>query len=157
MGTQVRCRNDTSSAGHLKHGDVYEVASDDGYEYQLVGVPGKWMHSRFQVVKSTGMKVKCIDNLGARTVLTVGKVYEVHGDEGDEYQLVGVRGSWMHSRFQVVEEAASPTVDIKVGDTTPKVDEVEERCWRLLRPTVAADECCAGACKKAVCWIHKDT
>jgi hypothetical protein len=154
MGTMVKCHAADDSDNHLNVGWVYEVASDDAYEYELVGIPGSWAHDRFTVVKGTRMKVKCIDSGGARSSLWAGQVYEVAHDSGEEYQLVGVAGGWMHSRFQLVQDTvcAIPT------PTSEDREELEEQRLRtLLKPTVAADECCAGACKKAVCWIHKDT
>lgn len=66
------------------------------------------------------MKVKCIDDKDSFGDLCNGQVYEVAGDNGNEYKLVDINNYWLHSRFEVVSDIKAS--DIKDGDWVECVD-----------------------------------
>lgn len=79
--------------------DCYKVADDQGYKRT-------YFKRRFEVVKEP-MKVRCIENSGVESSLTVGKEYELLGECPAYYKITddcnGKQG-YLRKRFEKIEE-----------------------------------------------------
>lgn len=148
---KLRCLSNTAlPPGRLTIGRIYDGQRDPG-GYNLTddrGIMDYYLSSRFEQVSDEGVlatlfNVKCMDNDGVNTVLTVGCTYQVVREDANFYYLNGKRsglhhGGFMRVRFEVVRDIPPTLSSIKPA-TTP--DQEEARLRRILTSVGHSNSC----------------
>lgn len=124
---RMRCLNNKGYESLLTLGKEYSI--EDSYATDMlrtIGDQGKTVNAyryRFEVVQEetwmmkAGTKfIQCLHNNATNQLLTEKHIYEVEKETKNEYQLKGIAGSFLKSRFELlpVEELKKEVLPIKI-------------------------------------------
>jgi hypothetical protein len=74
-----------------------------------------------------GQRVRCIDNYGAESSLTQGRIYEVSEHRGGYVFLLGRLGGWLPHRFELVNDGVDPSVYAHARTNDPATSKGKRR------------------------------
>jgi hypothetical protein len=130
---KVKCIDTMGATSLLTIGKIYDVLEDTGtgsqLQYNIVSdaseTPMWFIASRFVEVGTGMKKIKCVNNTGFTSALTVGKLYDIVKEMGlkssTNYMVRGDDGTesyWTESLFVVVSVVKVKCIDAKDAIST---------------------------------------
>lgn len=145
---KLKCiATDGIPSGRLTVGKIYDGEPVvGGYDlHDDRGVREYYLRRRFEILDNPLFEVKCVDNDGVSSVLTVGSIYQVVSHDNQFYYLIGARSGLSHggftkTRFEPVLLKAVPTLSSIVASAL-STDEEEARLRRILTSVGHSNSC----------------